>query len=316
MRLRSVRDSTLDQLNERAGVFVAACGYEHRSCAISRLVTAPERKIALCFKEWPDAIARHENQRKFTESGFECEDVGSNEPGKVRAVVSRVTEPAFRLSKAISFDISSMTRAWHGAIVSELRRLDTNSEVETLFAYAPGKFTGPLRRQYPNEFVEPLEGFAALSPPDLPVAAIIGLGYEKDRALGLEQLLDPERTMLLVPKSGEQDKYFPEVLKSNRRILARTLRERIFYYSIAEPAATFATLASIVSDLRESYRVVLASLGPKVFGLLCLLLASRFPDVSVWRVSSGVHGQPRDARADLNRAVVISAVWGPWGPSD
>ena len=135
-------------------------------------------------------------------------------------------------------------------------------------------------------------------------------GYEKDRALGLQQLLDPFRTMLMVPQSDGLDRYYPAVLKSNQQILNRTAPEWIFPYSLTAPAATFSMLASVVDGLRESYRVVLASLGPKMFGLLCFLLATRFEDVSVWRVSSGVHGEPRDADADLDRMVVLSAVWG------
>jgi hypothetical protein len=63
--------------------------------------------------------------------------------------------------------------------------------------------------------------------------------------------------------------------------------------------------------LRDSYRVVLASLGPKLYGLLCFLLATRFNDISVWRVSAGVFGQPRDAHADIDKVVVVSTIWEP-----
>ena len=161
-----------------------------------------------------------------------------------------------------------------------------------------------------NEFVAPVYGFASLATPDLPVAAIMGLGYEKERALGVQQLLDPQQTMLLVPRSSERDPFYAEVLHSNRDILSRTPQESVFEYSLSDPAATFARLASVVAGLRETYRVVLISLGPKILGLLCFLLATRFPDVSVWRVSSGVHGRPRDAFADLGRVVVMSTMWG------
>jgi hypothetical protein len=33
--------------------------------------------------------------------------------------------------------------------------------------------------------------------------------------------------------------------------------------------------------------VILASLGPKVFSLNCILISTRFADMEVWRVSSG-----------------------------
>src|SRR5689334_22938802 len=186
MRLRSVRASSLSQLNERARAFVAACGYEDRSSAVSRFVTGPERRVALGFAEWPDALARQKNEREFVERGFKIHSVGGNEPRKVQEIIYSVANSVFPNGNAIAFDISSMTRAWHGAIIRELRAMDTNHEVETFFAYVPAIFNKPETQSMPNEFVAPVDGFAALRPPDLPIAAVIGLGYERGRALGLQ----------------------------------------------------------------------------------------------------------------------------------
>ena len=174
----------------------------------------------------------------------------------------------------MAFDISVMTRAWHGAIVRQLWTMEAERELETFFTYVPARFTRPPVRLFPNEYVAPLDGFASLTTPNLPVAAVIGLGYERERALGLQQLLDPERTMLMVAKGEDKDSYYPEVLRSNRDILRRTPPEWVFEYSLNEPAATFAILASVVAGLRESYRVVLASLGPKLYGL-CVFCSPR-----------------------------------------
>ncbi len=311
MRLKSVRASSLTELNERASVFLAACGYEHRSSSIGRLVTTPRQKIALCFKEWPDALARHANEAVFRTAGFQLVQVGGNEADRVQKVVAGARESSSDSAVAFAFDVSSMTRAWHGAIVRQLRTMNSARDIETFFAYVPAKFKRPSRRVTSNEFVEPVDGFAALRTPELPVAAVIGLGYEKERALGVHQFLDPERTVLMLPKTGPRDLFYNEVRKNNRVILRTTPLEDVFEYSLGDPAGAFSTLASTVSGLRESYRVVLVSLGPKIFGVLCFLLASRFSDVSVWRVSSGVHGKPRDAFADQKRVTVLHAVWAP-----
>jgi hypothetical protein len=310
VRLKSVRDSSIEELNERAASFVAACGYEHRSAAISQLIKGPGRKVAFCFKEWPDALARKDNEKQLSASGFESLNIGGNDSYKVQTIVGELLKQTAE-KRALAFDISAMTRAWHGAIVRELRTAAATEELETFFTYVPAKFKAPFHRYLPNQFVGPVDGFASLSTPDLPVAAVIGLGYERERALGLKQLLDPERTVLMVPHTGENDPFYPEVLRSNAGLLNRTASEWLFEYSFTEPSATFATLASLISGLRESYRVVLASLGPKLFGLLCFLLAARFKDVSVWRVSSGIHGQPRPVFEDLTRVTVLSALWEP-----
>ena len=310
MRLRNVRESSIAELNARTGAFITACGYEHRAPEISRLITAEGRRIAICFNEWTSAVARPENEQEFRTRGFELVQVGGNEPRVVQQLVSDVARSVFASERAVAFDISSMTRAWHGAIVRQLWTMEVSRTAEAFFAYVPATFRKPPMRSARNEFVAPVYGFASLATPDLPVAAIMGLGYEKERALGVQQLLDPQQTMLLVPRSSERDPFYAEVLHSNRDILSRTPQESVFEYSLSDPAATFARLASVVAGLRETYRVVLISLGPKILGLLCFLLATRFPDVSVWRVSSGVHGRPRDAFADLGRVVVMSTMWG------
>jgi hypothetical protein len=309
MRIKSVRSSSIAELNERTNTFVAASGYEQRSVAISQSVSTPHRRLALCFKEWPEALARPENDRMFRDRHFVMEEVGGDESDRVQALVRQIREGA--PEGGIGFDVSSMTRAWHGAIIRELWAADTDRDIETFFAYVPAKFKRPPLQSTRNEVVAPVDGFVGLSMPDLPIAAVIGLGYEKERALGLQQLLDPERTMLMVPRTGDHDPFYSEVRKNNCGILYKTRSEWTFEYSLKDPAATFSSLSSIVLGLRESYRVVLASLGPKIFGILCLLLATRIAGVSVWRASSGVHGKPRDAVADLNRLVVLKAIWGP-----
>jgi hypothetical protein len=312
LQLRSVRESNLSELEARAAALVVACGYEHRSQGISTMLASlPESRHALCFKEHASELARPENEEFFRNRGFRLHDVGSNDSQMVKELMSTVFASAIAEGKGVAVDISTMTRSWHGAIVRQLRLEKCSSQLETFFAYVPSEFLPPHSSAIPNEFVSPVDGFASLSTPDKPVAAIIGLGYERDGALGLQQLLDPAMTVLLVPNSGTGDLYYPLVMKNNKKVLQRTPNEWIFEYSISEPASTFSMLASIVSGIRQSYRIVLASLGPKVFGLLCFLLASKFTDVSVWRISSGVHSLPRDSYANLDKIVVLDVIWEP-----
>lgn len=311
MQLKSIRKSDLKELNERTWSFIAACGYEHRSTAISELISGPENKVAICFEEWPRALARPRNDKIFAKLGFEKHVCSGGDPRPIENVVERAVRQANLHSKAIGFDVSSMTRAWHGGVIRELRTIEVEEELDSFFTYVPAEFTPPSNRIPPNEIVAPVDGFASLAVPDLPIAAIIGLGYEPERALGLQQFLDPQLTLLMIPRKGESDPYYSELKHNNRGLLNRTEAKWIFEYDLTEPASTFSTLASVISGLRESYRIVLVSLGPKIFGILSFLLATRFQDVSVWRVSAGSHGKPRDAYADLSRVVVARATWEP-----
>jgi len=116
---------------------------------------------------------------------------------------------------------------------------------------------------------------------------------------------DPQMTILMIPKmNNKKDLFYERVLQNNKDVLGRTNAEWIFEYDFSEPASTFAMMASIIGGLAGEYRIVLASLGPKIFGLLCFLLATKYPDLSVWRVSSGVHAEPRDSYPELERSVV------------
>jgi hypothetical protein len=79
---------------------------------------------------------------------------------------------------------------------------------------------------------------------------ILGLGYEKDRALGLQQLLDPKKTLIMVPRfRTREDLFHDAVVNLNKDILNSTHRSAQFDYWIDEPSATFGELASIIAGL-------------------------------------------------------------------
>lgn len=312
MQIAKLSDVNVKELNARANTFMAACGYEARSSALVGGLDARIRnRFAVSYEEWPTALSRSRNEKMFRDAGFTLVTASGNAPDAVsRIVVDAIHSdpPMFPLA----MDISCMTRAWHGAIVRTLASVDSVNSVDTYIAYVPGRFSSPPRTSPANEVVAPVDGFASMALPDLPVAAILGLGYEKERALGLQQLLDPERTILMIPRNSERrDKFYPMVVKSNRDILSRTQRDWCFEYPLDQPSATFGILASVVSGLLPSYRVVLASLGPKLFGMLCFLLATRFRQISVWRVSSGIHATPRESYPDTGHTSVLRVTWIP-----
>lgn len=312
MQLTALQDSNLSELNARANCFIAACGYEARSSLLaSRLDGRIGGRLALCFTEWADALSRKKNEDVFRSVGFGLKEISASNYGMLAQIILDAAGQA-ETKTPLAFDISSMNRAWHGTIIRTLKTANSKSSFETFFAYVPAKFSNPPRVNPAYEIVAPVEGFASLSPPDLPIAAIIGIGYEKDRALGLQQLLDPKRTILMIPRfRSRPDRFYAEVLRSNRDLLARTPRELQFEYWLDEPASTFGALASLVSKLLPSYRIVLASIGPKMLSILCFLVAVQFPQVSVWRASSGAQAIPREVYGDADHTIVLKTTWSP-----
>ena len=65
-------------------------------------------------------------------------------------------------------------------------------------------------------------------------------------------------------------------------------------YPLCDPFLSFHLLNSACNALSRLGQVVLTNNGPKLFGLLCFLVAARQPTASVWRISSGDAGAPVD----------------------
>jgi hypothetical protein len=303
-------DSSIDEMNAKTRFFVGACGYETRSTALlDRLSNTISLRYTVAFQEHPQSLARPQNEQKYRRHGFEFRTDQGGSTAQIESVVSMGLDESRKENWALAFDVSSMTRAWHGAIVRRLMEQDEDREIETFFIYVPGKYSPPPRQNAPNEVVGPVNGFASLSPPDLPIALLMSLGYERERALGFMEILDPGRTVLMLARMHPN--YYESVLRNNQEIIERTSPQWKFEYPLREPSATFRILESICGGLECSYRVVLASLGPKIFGILCFLLAAKNRAISVWRMSSGIHNRPRDVAPDTKNVVVLKAIWTP-----
>lgn len=305
MKLITLSRSNMGELLRGVDALVTACGYEKRSATLAPLCQSIKTKVAIAFREYPEALNRPKNERLFSDSGFRIEGPVSGSDGET---VERLVSDLLRDSSSIAFDISSMTRAWHGAIVRALKQSRIHSRM-SFFFYVPAKFSAPPEQNVPVETVKPLEGFASFAPPTKPVALILGLGYERERALALQELLDPGLTILMAPNSGAGDPFYRSVLESNKGIIERTPKNWVIDYPLHDPLATYRILESVTLGLESDFRIVLASLGPKLYAVVCILLSAENPIVSVWRVTSGTMGEPRDAEADMDRAVVFRTRW-------
>jgi hypothetical protein len=310
MKLIGLYDASANDLSRPGSLFIAACGYEQRcSTSIGLLQDSVKKRVAFSFTEYPDALNRPTNEDKFRKALFQpIEASGGNASLIQHSISQMLIDPSL---SSIAVDISSMTRPWHGAIVSALRNSRRTSPIDVYFVYVPGVFSKPPRQISPLEQVGPVEGFASFAPPTLPVALILGLGYERERAIGLQELLDPRMTSLMIPHTGPNDKFYSSVTSSNAEILSRTSAQWIFEYTLNSALGSFRLLESLCLGLERKYRVVLASLGPKLFGVICLLLSTVYPQLSVWRVTSGAMGEPRDVIGDVANVVVFRTVWEP-----
>ncbi|AVP97527.1 hypothetical protein C7S18_10110 [Ahniella affigens] len=189
-------------------------------------------------------------------------------------------------------DISCLTRLRLGAVVQAFAQFGT---IDASFAYSLAKFSPPGDNIELNEFVEPVSPFFSgwTGELDKPAALICGLGYEKMRAIGVVEHLEPADYWLFVPRSPLSD-YDHEVLATNSNLLDSVSVGHVIDYRVSDPIDALGRLMSLTGVIRSKMRCSILPLGPKLFALCAMLVGVHFRDVSVWRASSGQHANPRD----------------------
>lgn len=293
-------------------LIVGASGYESRATFIpselQNLGVAATRKVALTF---PDRVtlSRPANDAQFAQLGYTITPADGNSPAVIQAVLRDTLSEVGRRTWNILIDYTSMTRVWYAGVLDLLRSSPIGcDELNVYFTYAPSEFSAPVESA-PNAHVEPIPGFAGLALPDRQTALIIGLGYERDRAIGLTEYVEPAEIFAFYADPPLDQRFLDAVLENNSDFLARLGEERTFTYPLDDLRVTAAKLSSLCGILTESgYRVILAPLGPKPFAFLCFLLAAQYRQLDVWRVSTGTGGATYD-RVAIGRTLICRAVF-------
>lgn len=302
MKLCAFEQLAFTESSKVYNLIVTASGYESRARFVAEAIGAQDTSTCTClvlsFAEHKSECARPENDAAFERLGyipFLCR-------GRSDTEVSQVVAGAFEKLRdmpepRVLVDISSMTRAWYGAIVRNLMALRFDGNMVVHFTYTSAEFVPPPNEYPPNRIVGPVAGFTGNTLPTKPTALILGLGYDKDRAIGLKDHLDPQLTILFYADPASDVRYVPHVLSVNSGLVHEVGDECIFSYPFTDGAAAFRLLESVSNGLTYDWRVVLCSFGPKVFGLYCFLVASLTRDISIWRVTADLHEVPFDHKA-------------------
>lgn len=293
LTLTDVQNVTAPNAIYVADIFIAACGYEQRSTYLSKMLAAEANvKVAIGFTE-QRVLDYCENNRWFTENGFEFYDVDDK---SFQATFSRMFIALEELGRGIKVfvDISSFNRFRLAEIVDTLRSLKCE-RVDVRFGYSIATYTPPVEDSTPTVVVGPVTPqFAGWTTrPDRPPAAIVGLGYETNKAIGIVDHLEINNATWAYYPVGPIKDYFMSVRAANQSLLNIIQSDgRCQAYDLDDPAQLFLELNSLVQSLKSQFNVVLIPFGPKIFALLTLLVATLNEDVGVWRVSSGLLETP------------------------
>lgn len=194
----------------------------------------------------------------------------------------------------VLIDISSMPRCVMAGLITAFEDVAyLGLAIEVTVVYCLAKYVPPLEKRISNNEAKPVHpnftGFAI--DPGLPVASIVGLGYERRKALGAVEYLQSADWWVFVPTSEEQ-KYLQKVQAHNSVILKGVREHQKFEYSVHSPLSVLARLESLVSSLVKTHKPVLLPFGPKIFFFCALLTALVHKRSAVWDVS-GEHEPPR-----------------------
>lgn len=207
---------------------------------------------------------------------------------------------------SVFVDLSCLAREHIGAIFSTIKQLANSGPVDLQIGYSLARFVKPpqhwstaIRR------IAPVNGdFAGwTAAPDKPIELVIALGYEKGKAIGAAEYLEPGDTWLFVPDSPE-DKYLREVQIHNHELLQERQDKRLDY-KVLSPVDAYHALLSLVLGMKNVARPILLPFGPKVFFGLSLLVAMVIEEAAVWFVdgenTSGTDmGQPSPHAVIMN----------------
>jgi hypothetical protein len=274
---------------------VTTLGYEKRARNVAeKLAPRSEQKYAFGFRE-QQVLRYSENRDWYQAAGFLAEDLTDAE------FVKRFSEICARLDVAAEagsdekahgcvtmlVDISSLTRSRLAAVLDNLRSPMLSRAFSVDFFYTLAQYDPPPQEVALNSHVGPVTpAFAGwTNDPDRGLAAIVGLGYEEDKALGAVEHVQAVEIWTYVPRSpiGE---YSTALAKANQTLLEAVSRDRQLSYEVADPLNLYAELESLVYRLCQHRNVILFPFGPKIFALCSILVANAHPEAAVWRVSA------------------------------
>ena len=290
----SDNDKNTKLAEQRFDILVAVLGFETRARYIAtQLEGQYDKGVCFAFQNRQD-VAFEEN-RKFYQSldfeivdwqdDIECSDIGTF-LAELCAKIDRTTQDNI----SIAIDVSSMTRSMSAKIIYALINiLDIEKPYQITILYAPAKFSAPKAEQSQIKVAGPVipeySGWTLY--PELPTYAVLGLGYEYGKALGALDYLDVSDTILFRPL-GNDEKFVEAVNEVNDDLIQMVGCNHVMEYEVNDPYDTFIKLRSLISGLQRNGRVILIPFGPKIFHVMCLILAETFQsDLSVWRISPG-----------------------------
>ncbi|MFP3647832.1 hypothetical protein [Paraburkholderia sp. SIMBA_054] len=273
---------------------VCAVSEESRALKVPGLIKASRgRKIAIYTQTTHDSPSPRASS-VYERAGFEYFSFDENafrsllEGGGAGG--SESTDAPFR----ILIDVSCLPRRILASMFAALASQRAWCQVDLWLIYNPARYVPPATGSLePNRRVAPVHPVFAgwISRPGLPVRTVVGLGYERGKALGAVEYIQSSDYVLFIPESPEK-RYRAKVEQHNRQLIRAASDVNVFDYDVLQPVETFQMLGGLVAGMKGQYKPVLLPFGPKILFAVSLLVALVHREVSVWHVSGEELEQP------------------------
>jgi hypothetical protein len=297
MRISTVRPE--DVSDEVYDLAICCLGYETRATRVPRVFFRRSlRRVCLGFNQ--NLIHSYQlNLDYYQEQGLEIHANVGDEAFEltVRSVLTdEFLNERARGPMRVAVDISCFDRFRLAVLVKLLWSAFAEGRLsEVVFFYNIAEYSRPSGAFSFNTKLQPVHPSFVGSRPDplSATVAVIGLGYEREKALGAAEYIEASEVFAFRPRSAVES-YSKSVLKENSLLLRQLDERHTLEYIVEDCGALVSDLSSLVRGFIHRSSVLLVPLGPKVFALACLLTAMIHERVAVWRMSQMGIGETPD----------------------
>jgi hypothetical protein len=292
MEFHNAQQISPDKLKDFSyDIFILAAGYEQRSIYLpANYNIKAEIKIALAFNEKSKELHRKDNDSFLVKQGYKLVTISGEQNLDLEPYFTELLKSNGNRHMYMLVDYSSMTKMWYSGIINYLIGITKSHDYITIhFSYTPAVYNEPKKKSPVN--INKLVSYPCKKVNDSakPTALIIGLGLDNNRAEYIRKTQNPALTILFYADPTNDLKYVEKVFKYNQDLIEQTEVRNLYSFPLNDLEKTDEMLTSLCINLRVKYNIVIAPVGPKILSLLALLLASRYPDINVMRVSSGAN---------------------------
>ena len=296
-------------------IVICASGYEERCTFFYKKLLEKSdllkeaKKICFTFND-RQVLHKVDNDAFFLKNGFDLFQYNS-QLHSVIEIYDKIFTAVNKKFIRVVIDYSSMTKVIYAALVKYLAIFEKpETKIDVLFNYSPAVFSEPPELKG-SMYSEPLPLFPTVELTDKKIALLASLGYEDGKAQGIIEYLqvDTNDIYLFYTSKTARDGYYNTVRNHNEYLIEKVPIDHQFEYELENIPQMFSILESLASYLiNNSFRVLILPLGPKVFSLIAILVSMKYNDLTVFRVSDGIKGEPINKIANTERELIVVSV--------